>query len=153
MIYVCPQPVPGNAGIWPDESHQFHERGVAVFHWEKGGNVSPQPLEPAPSGLQNREKHKEQSSLLSFIGNLVMFLKCKSQTPLGYTERNLKVLLLLFFVVIFFWDPLTSSWTLFSITGYSACLAETLSSCCMNPLNLPSLQRILLAQPKGSRDG
>lgn len=111
---VCPQPVPGNAGIWPNECHQFRERSVTVFHWEKGENVSPQPLEPVPSVLQNREKHKEQSSLLSFIGNLVMFLKRKSQTPLGYSERNLKVLLLLFFVVIFFWDPLTSSWTLFT---------------------------------------
>lgn len=117
MIYLCPQPAPGDAGIWPDECHQFHERSVTVFHWEKGENVSPQPLEPVPSVLQNREKHKEQSSLLSFIGNLVMFLKRKSQTPLGYSERNLKVQLLLFFVVISLWNPLTSSWTLFFLHG------------------------------------
>lgn len=145
---VCPQPVPGNAGIWPDECHQFHERSVTVFHWEKGENVSPQPLEPVPSVLQNREKHKEQSSLLSFIGNLVMFLKRKSQTPLGYSERNLKVLLLLFFVVIFFWDPLTSSWTLFSTMCYSARLAETLSFCFMNPLKLTFYRESYWPSPK-----
>lgn len=128
MIYVCPQPAPGKAGIWPDECRQFHERSVTVFHWEKGENVSPQPLEPVPSVLQNREKHKEQSSLLSFIGNLVMFLKRKSQTPLGYSERNLKVLLLLFFVVIFLWDPLTSSWTLFFPSWATVPALQTLSA-------------------------
>lgn len=135
--YISLQPVPGNTGVWHNEYHHVHEFSVIVFHWEGGRCLPSATLARTIWTLKIEEKNKEQASLLFFIGNLVTFLKHKSWTPLGYTERDV-TLVLLSLLHCFLASTHLFLNTYIRLRATVPAL-QTFSSC-MNSLNLPLSQ-------------